>query len=383
MPKTYKRVVVITNVILGYRRPIFESLSAIPDWQLRILLSLPIEKSDRQAQEQLPLQYTKSLNFKHRSKHKTMGISQVEPLPIPLTLLIDLWRFCPDIIISAEFGVRSILAYLYAWIFKIPFVIWSEATAEQALGISWIQRKLRAYLADKASAFLAWGRPAVLYLSSFNVPANKIYYCAQAVDNHAWSNASREYDKDKVKNGIGATGRVFLAVGRMLPLKGFDYFLRAWALLPEELRMSNTVVFVGSGSEENSLRSLAAQYNLPNVLFVGDQTADALAKYYAGADVLVVPSLVDVWGLVINEALACGLPVLASRYAGASGELIGDTGAGEVFDPHDIPAFTAMLERWCIKESWMSQSDLLNVVSRFDFNTSINAFKRVVNTFLD
>lgn len=72
---------------------------------------------------------------------------------------------------------------------------------------------------------------------------------------------------------------------------------------------------------------------IPNIMFVGPQDPEALARWYSVADVFVFPSLVDVWGLVVNEAMACGLPVLASKYAGASQELVRDGEWGSCLIP--------------------------------------------------
>ncbi len=158
-----------------------------------------------------------------------------------------------------------------------------------------------------------------------------------------------------------------------------DLFLDAWGRLHQDIKAANTVLIIGSGPEEEALRRQASQLGLPNVVFVGFVTPAELPAYYGLADVFVFPSLVDVWGLVVNEALACGLPVLASRYAGATQELVEPyDGIGEVIDPKDTAAFAKVLERWCCGEMSMVQGAPEQVVATLNFDVTVNAMLRMV-----
>ncbi|WP_434130535.1 glycosyltransferase [Methylocaldum sp. GT1BB] len=229
---------------------------------------------------------------------------------------------------------------------------------------------------------MAWGRPAANYLGSWGIKEEQIYYCAQAVDNAFWVEETKKYEKSELRREFGIQGRAFLAVGRLLPRKGFDLLLRAWAALPEPIQRSNTLVIVGAGPEDASLRALSRSLNIRNIHFVGACHSLELAKYYAAADVFVFPSLVDVWGLVVNESLASGVPVLASRHAGASQELISSSGAGEVFDPLNLEEFSHLLLRWCTNAPEISRRRLQDYISGFDFRVAVDSFQRLVSNFV-
>ena len=149
-----------------------------------------------------------------------------------------------------------------------------------------------------------------------------------------------------VKKELGLKGRVALYVGQLIPRKGVDHLIRAWALLPGDLQRDNSLLIVGGGDLEGSLRSLTEEKGAINVYFAGSHPPHKLAHYYAAADFFVLPSLLDVWGLVANEAMASGVPVLCSKFAGCANELVVEGVTGSIFDPRDCPRLADLLSWW-------------------------------------
>ena len=323
----------------------------------------------------------RGLNLKWRTRYPHIATAYTEALHIPLGLFVDLLRYRPDLVISGEFGLRSVVAYLVAKLRRIPLVLATEEIPERARAISSLQKRLRAFLIPRATAFLAWGKPAVSYLRSFGVGEEKIHYCAQAVDNERWARDCARYDRQLVRNELGIRGKAFLTVGRLVEGKGLQHLLLAWSRLPATVRENNTLIVVGEGPEDPKLRQIAVDKGLKTVLFAGQHSDASLAKYYAAADVFVFPSLVDVWGLVVNEAMACGLPVLGSRFAGASQELVDNNDVGQTFDPTDLEGFASMLREWSIRAEHIPLERPVAVVSRLNFDVTIEALRHVVTLY--
>jgi glycosyltransferase involved in cell wall biosynthesis len=371
------RVGVLTNTVPGYRRPVLEKIAQELGVKLEVFVSLPVDLADKEAQKSLSLHYSKGFNLQRRTMHRDTGTDQVEWLHIPVMLFFDLLRFRPDVIISGEFGLRSVIAFLAARCLRAPFVLWSEEIKENASAATGVRQWLRGLLIRRADAFLAWGKPAVEYLQMWNVPSHKIHYCAQAVDNGFWSGQAHQCQRDQFRQERGLRNKVFLAVGRLMARKGFDKLLLAWDSMESHCKQENMLVLVGGGPEDASLKEMVRSRSIPNVVFVGPQSPEDLAQWYAAADVFVFPSLVDVWGLVVNEAMACGLPVLASKYAGASQELVNDQGIGELFDPIDIERFGAMLQRWCLNDVKVDNAYIYSVVEKLNFDVSVASFRRI------
>lgn len=372
-------VAFVTNIVPVYRYPIFESLNKNRRFQIQILVTVPLSKSCQEAIATLPIKHSASVNLHRTTRHESTGTTQREPLSVPLALVRDLIRSRPDVVVSGDLGVRSLVCLLSAKFIGARFVLWSEDIETSAIGRSKLQKWLRRFLVKRADAFLAWGDPAKRYLSTLGVPAERIFLCAQAINNEYWQRQARTLDRSAQRLALGLSGTVFLLVGRALPLKGFENFLQAWSLLPAELHSQISAVFVGDGEYLPSLKALVADRGLNNVSFVGAKTSDELARFYAAADIFVFPSLVDVWGLVVNEAMCFGLPILASQYAGASQALISNSPVGSLFNPMNIHEFALRLREWGDDPPARAPQLCHEILGKVSFAESIAAIQSMVN----
>ena len=128
---------------------------------------------------------------------------------------------------------------------------------------------------------------------------------------------------------------VFIFAGQLIARKGIYELIRGWTQLEKDVPGNWRLVLIGDGPLEQKLKERVRLLNLRHVVFIGHVDYDEMARYYATADVLVMPTLEDNWSLVVPEAMACGLPVLCSRYNGCYPELVEPEGNGWVFDPMD------------------------------------------------
>lgn len=375
-----RKVAFITNIVPDYRCPIFELLAATLDRdEFRIFVTVPLEQSCRQARERLPLHYSLTYQFWFTTHHRGSGGEQREPIPIPLALFKDLLAYRPDVVVAGEFGLRSLVCWIGARLLRAKFVLWSEEIGSSANGRSALQRWLRRFLTRRADAYLAWGEPARAYLTGLGAQSQQIFSCVQAVDNDFWLEKARTLNRDAERRALQLEGTVFLLVGRLLPRKGFQNFLTVWSRMPASIHAGVTAVIVGSGSYLQPLEELARQASLSNVRFVGTQTPDELARFYVAADVFVFPSLEDVWGLVVNEAMCFGLPILASRFAGSSQELVRPD-VGIVFNPADIEEFADRITSWAAKPPARATRICEEIILPFNFSAAANAIGSMLAT---
>ena len=133
--------------------------------------------------------------------------------------------------------------------------------------------------------------------------------------------------------------QLVLYVGRFIPGKGVDTLLRAGAELPA----GAALVAVG-GQPTQEYSAMQQQLNLSNVFYVNHADKETVKKYYLAADVFVLPTRGDTWGLVINEAMAAGLPVITTKKCVAGLELIEDDENGYLIDVDDA---AALADRIC------------------------------------
>jgi len=336
------RVAVVTNYIPEYRCPVFQRVTELCDARLQFFTSSPLDASCELARQTLMIKHSRSINIHFRTNHKTAQTTQREQLPLPVGLLAGLIQFRPHVIIAGDMGLRSLLCWIAARLIRSRFVLWTEDIASSARDRSWLQKKLRRFLVTHTDAFLAWGRPAKEYLISLDAKAELIHVCQQAVDNDFWKRQSDALDRAALRRELSCHRPTFLLVGRLVERKGFRNFIQAWHNANAGLSHCMAII-VGNGDQLESLQRLVEQHKISNIRFAPSQSPQELAKYYAAADVFVFPSLEDVWGMVVNEALCFNLPILASKYAGASQGLIAEAMPECLFDPTNIAEFSEKL----------------------------------------
>ena len=120
-----------------------------------------------------------------------------------------------------------------------------------------------------------------------------------------------------------------------MPEKGVFDLLEAYAKLENGLRSEVGLVFAGDGVCREELVKRAKQMSAGTVCFPGFAQREDLAGLYALAETLILPTHSDPWGLVVNEAMACGLPIIVSNVAGCSADLVEDGWNGYVVPPRD------------------------------------------------
>jgi glycosyltransferase involved in cell wall biosynthesis len=182
------------------------------------------------------------------------------------------------------------------------------------------------------------GRLSSDYVESLGYPGNRITRGHMAADTENLArqvNSVSANTREHIRRDLKIAGTLILYVGQLIRRKGLAPLLRAWRAFESEHLHAATLVLVGQGVEEQSLRNQVGTYMIQNVRFTGGVDYDDLAHYYAAADAFIIPTLEDNWSLVVPEAMACGLPILCSKYNGCWPELVQEGKNGWVFDPHD------------------------------------------------
>ncbi len=198
------------------------------------------------------------------------------------------------------------------------------------------------------------GEPQRRYFAALGLPREKIFTGYDAVDNEFFEAKSAEIRsrQSEVRKQYQLPENYFLSVGRFVTKKNLPVLIRAYRKVLDLNQACQThLVMVGSGEESGKLRALCRELKLPvydktvlgsdtpkvesgneppGVHFYGFRQIEENPLFYALADAFVLPSLWEEWGLVVNEAMACGLPVVVSQTAGCSEDLLR---AGQLASP--------------------------------------------------
>jgi 1,2-diacylglycerol 3-alpha-glucosyltransferase len=230
---------------------------------------------------------------------------------------------------------------------RVPMIVLSESTAWDGPRVAW-KEAIKRRLIGLFSAALVGGQLHREYLTALGFSPAQIIFGYDAVDNGYFSgrvDAIRE-DPEKIRLRLGLPRDYFLASARFVEKKNLPRLLEAYA----QYRAAQTdpwpLVLLGDGELRSELERQIDTLGLrDHVRLPGFVQYDELPAYYALAGAFVHPSMIEPWGLVVNEALASGLPVLVSNRCGCVPELVQDGVNGFNFDPLDVNALAQRMSQ--------------------------------------
>jgi glycosyltransferase involved in cell wall biosynthesis len=195
-------------------------------------------------------------------------------------------------------------------------------------------------------AFLAIGTRNRAYYESLGVPASRIHLVPYTVDNERFigvAGASGERAEVRSRLGVGGDDFVVLFASKLSLRKRAADLLRAVALVEARGKRA-TVLLVGSGELKSESESLARELNLSRAIFAGFVNQASLPAILRSVDAFVLPSESEPWGLIVNEAMCAGLPVVVTDQVGAASDLVKPGENGFVVPAGDVGALARAIE---------------------------------------
>jgi len=342
------RVAFLTPLPTPYRQPLLEKLVETADADI-VVYYFAASEADRSWQVPIPQGDSrfrvlpgKSLSFMGKKSfinHWNSGLWRE----------LDKGRY--DLVIIPGYALLSSQsAILWAWVRGKAYVIHSESHLAEPR--SWMRRAAKAVfvrrVVSRAAACLATGTLSKEYLCSYGARSEDVFFFPNTPDVEWFVSRSDELRPRREvlrrKWGMGE-GPAIIFVGRLLQVKGVDILLRAFS---EVLRAvpNAQLVIVGDGPLEADLRKLAAALGVEErAHFVGFHQREELVELYVCADIFCLPSRHEPWGVVVNEAAACGLPLVVSDRVGAGRDLVRAGDNGFVVPAEDVEALRSGIER--------------------------------------
>ena len=263
-------------------------------------------------------------------------------------LLIEkLNEFEPDVVVIPGWASRQAVTGLaWAKANRVPAVVMSDSQEIDSTRSSWSEW-LKSRVVGLCSAGLVGGTPHKAYLEKLGMPTECIRKGYDVVDNGYFSEHS-ELAKSKsfaLRPKHSLPERYFLASNRFIPKKNLRRLLEAYA--DYAARSDDAawgLVMLGDGALKSELMAQVDRLGLStHVQFPGFKQYDELPIYYALASVFIQASTSEQWGLVVNEAMASGLPVLVSDRCGCAPDLVKNGVNGWTFDPFDTQQLTELM----------------------------------------
>jgi len=312
----------------------------------------------------------------------------------------NLWRALDEIkpqmvVIPGWSSADAVSALWWCGKKNIPAVVMSESTVWDERRVVW-KEWIKSRLVKLFSAGLAGGTPHADYLAQLGLARNRISTGYDIVDNDYFAARAAEVrsQKPEVKKQRGLPEKYFLASARFIEKKNLSKLIEAYARyreLAEKSEIGNrkseiwSLVLLGDGPLRETLKSQISTLDIrDHVLLPGFKQYDELPAYFGLAGAFVHASTTEQWGLVVNEAMASGLPVLVSSRCGCAQDLVQEGVNGFTFDPCDIEQLAKLMLR--VSDSQFPISDFgtasRRIISSWGPERFANGLRDAVTTAL-
>lgn len=276
---------------------------------------------------------------------------------------------------------------LAAWICKyygIRVCMRCEATdhVTSSKGLKkWVREKILYCYFNLIDIFFAIGSRNKEFYLSRRVDSSRIFLMPYCVDNKFFeekgflSGVNNIPDLLSLQSGIP----IILFAGKLITRKCPDLLIRAYGLLGEN---KPYLIFVGDGEMRSEIEAEVIKKSLDRVYFVGFQSQSKIADFYAAADIFVLPSEDETWGLVVNEAMNCSCAIIASDRVGSATDLIKNNENGIVFESGNTLSLKNALDQCLFDDNYIKMgSASKKIIDNWGISQNVEALKSVLNFY--
>ncbi len=277
------------------------------------------------------------------------------------------------------------IAMLTAFKLGIPVLLRGESNLlnKPSLWKKLPKRILLNWLFRRISIFLAIGKYNTEFYKYYSVSKDKIFLLPYSVNNDFFiSKANELKDKKEIlkeKYGISKNLPVILFCGKLIHVKRPKDLLKAYEMVLKHIDVA--LVFVGDGHLKNDLERYCRGNNLKNVFFTGFKNQTELPEFYAMADLFVLPSSLEPWGLVVNEAMCFNLPLIVSDKVGAGGDLVKDSINGYVYEEGNIYELEKNLRKLLLNKELLKSMGINSnsIIDTWSYKECLSGLRSAIN----
>lgn len=379
--KKYK-VAWIQNIIAPYTRPFFERLSQHPSVDLSAYFCAKTLKERKDAWSILESDKFNYTILPGITVESWGIIYHINPTIIP-----KLIKGKYDVIVIGDCtNFTTQVAFITSKLLRTPVILHSETIKsaqwfEGIKSVQWLLLKLvnplRKYIARRVNAIVVpWTICRDFHLEQ-GTQAEKVFIAPGGIGDEMFRRQSSKLrkEKEKLKLQLNINNKkVVLYVGQLIKRKGVGYLIEAYGELKRDYEDA-CLVLVGDGPLRTELEESCVKHRIRDVHFLGYKSYEELPKYYSMADVFVLPTLEDIGGLVLNEAVACGLPVITTKAAGCAVDLIIPRENGFIVDEADAGQLCSAMRKIISDETLarkMGEKSLEMVNNRWNIDENVN-----------
>lgn len=246
----------------------------------------------------------------------------------------------PDVLVSLYAEPVFLVGWVIAKLRGCLTGFWVEVTFDRWVKRSWWKESLKRFIFPRINAVITVSTDGANFSKKYGAKSEQIFYAPHVIDVDHFNRGSKAAHKkrDEYRDEYGLVGITFIYVGRLWSGKGVNHLLDAFDQVRRNGGKEVSLFLVGDGPDEATLKKQCVERRIGNVVFAGFKQKPELPSCYAMADVFVFPTLGDPYGLVVDEAMACSLPVISTSAAGEIRDRIDDGVNGYIVPPEDSVA---------------------------------------------
>ena len=332
------KLLLVNNIMGPLRFPIFNAIADLPEIQFQVLF---LSRTDANRQWTIS---TEHIEFDYTVLPGVNFYSQKFDLPLYLSRGVSrtLSVTQPEVICIMGYNHLATLQVLrYAKRAEAKTVLWTGSHLDSSMVKSRILDRYKRWIIPKFDAYVTYGTAATQHITHFNAPPERIVTACNTIDVKWFEEQSSSLGANEVQDMRREYPHTnILYVGSFIERKGVMHLIKAFKSMGRD---DASLILVGDGPQIGEYEQYIREHQLPNVNFVGFQQKNEIVKYFHISDIFVLPSHVEVWGLVVNEAMACSLPVVVSDQTGAARDIVEDGINGYTYPSDDTKALASRL----------------------------------------
>lgn len=367
------KVALIHNIISPYRVPLFECIASHPSIDLSVFYCAKTHKHRK-----WDIVESKKYNYEVLSGWVLEYSGIIYHINPSIISKIIKGKYDavilggnPDFTVHVSFALCKIL--------RIPVIWWSEAIESSETCLGKLIKPITKYIIKNSDAIVVPSTPSFDFHLKHGATSNKIFTGPNIVDNSTIVQKCKDYKlkKDDIKKDKALQGKkIILFVGQLIERKGVEYLIQAFGRIKEE-NDDFCLILIGDGNSKQKLKSMVAADNIKDVYFKGWVTEEEKIAFYAISDLFVLPTLSDLCPLVINEAMACSLPIVSTEAAGNSKDMVRNGENGHVVSPKNVSQLYESIKAVMINEELrnkMAKSSSAIIENEFSIENTVHGF---------
>jgi len=307
------------------------------------------------------------------------SLAKTQPKTILKTIKIILSFYCSlkrdkigIIFLPSYSPLPYFLCFLAAKIYGCKIILMCDSW-DNTEKVGYLRRKIKGQIIRSFDAALVAGTPHIRYITKYGIAPHKIFLTSNVIDVMYFNREASKW-RNSIKNSIlelSLPKKYFLNLGRFVEKKNLGFLIDSYALFVNDHPSTDvSLVLVGEGTEKNKLKELATSLGIPvreglesvnpstakaEIVFFPFQQINTTPLFFARCEAFILPSLQEEWGLVVNEAMSCEVPVIVSSYVGCVEDLVIDEQTGFIFDPQNKRSLADIMQKFANDSSLSSK----------------------------